>query len=734
MPVGLLSFAAAPSSNGGRLQVGLQGFEYYNTSIFPFANLWKCANWPIVVASAVTYNGSSGPGKSDSPWGVYLDANGDLADPMDAGITEYRRLWWENTGAGANSLIGRNMVLVFTGTATTVSFDGSPSNITRVGNRVTFTVTSDGTNRVKFSGFSDLNDPPKVTYLCFAEDEAAVLADPWALRPDALNDLREAGIIRWMDPMSINSNRATLSVNDIATPSFCKWGGIGRESGLKHGMPLEVMAHACNQVDSHLYFNMPSRIGIAKTGAITSWTRAAPSVVGSYPLPANGDEVIFYKLSGLSRTFTATADASTNIYTAGAAHNLVEDQALLQTSTTSSYPGGTNINGSRTAYYAKVLSSTTYQISATRGGAAIDLTSNGGTITFTVTPEGDKFTVANVNAGAGTFELTGPGSDTSLLSAISTSDARMNQWSTQANFTTIRNAMMDVLEALDGYLDPGLRIYLGNGNEVFNTGINFDYFYFLRAQARWSWVTIDSQSTLHGYMTGILASAADEVFADRDRWRAVIELHTAGSLSTLPFTGLAQAATDLSFAVGDLIDHGAVTSYYAESLGAGANQATLTTWISDSQAANISDPVTYPTEYTHFVERVGAACADGTGGPPTDSVYITEMPALWDARNAECVSAGITGGLIMYEGGCHIVGSSLNATTQDWLEEYFGSQPHADNISQLLALWDAETYASYPSQFLSHCIKDGATGCWGVRDQVGVDTPVSEVYAAYNSA
>jgi hypothetical protein len=720
--------------NGGRLQVGLQGFEYYNTPVFPFANLWKCANWPVVVRSAVTYDGSQGPGKSNSPWGLWLDANGDLAAPMDAGITEYRRFWWENNDAGANSLIGRDMVLVFTGTASTVSFDGSPSNISRVGNRVTFTVTTDSTNRVKFSGFTDVNDPPKVTYLCFAEDEAAAIADPYALRPAALDDLRETGILRWMDPMSINSNRATLSVSDIATKEYCKWGGTGREGGLKHGMPLEIMANVCNQLQCHLYFNMPSRIGLAKTGAITSWTRAAPSVVGSYPLPANGDEVVFYKLSGLSRTFTCTADAGTDVFTAGAAHNVVEDQAMLLSG---SVPGGTNPNGARTAYYAKNVAATTFQVSTTRGGSVLNLTSNGGTVTVTITPEGDKFTVANVNAGAGTFELSGPGSDTSLLSAISVSDPRNNQWSTRANFTDIRTAMMAVLTALDGYLAPSLKIFLGFANEIFNSGLNFDYFYWARAQARWSWITIDSQSTLHGYMTGILASAANEVFgARRDRWRGVIELHTAGSLASLPFTGLAQAVTDFdpSLTVGDLIDHGAVTTYYAESFGAGANQATLTTWISDSQAANISDPTTYPTQYSHFVERIGTACYDGTGGPPTDSIYITEMPALWDTENGKCITAGITGGLICYEGGCHITGSSLNQTTRDWLEEYFGSQPHADNITQMLALWDAETYTSYPSQFLAHCTKDGNTGSWGVRDQVGVDTPVSAVYAAYNSA
>lgn len=716
----------------GRLGVGLQGFEYYNTSVFPFANLWKCANWPVVVRSAVTYDGSQGPGKSTSPWGLWLDANGDLAAPMDAGITEYRRLWWENNAAGNNSLIGRSMVLVFTGTATTVSFDGSPSNISRVGNRVTFTVTTDSTNRVKFSGLTNVNDPPKVTYLCFAEDEAAVIADQYAMRPAVFDDLRECGLLRWMDPMSINSNRATLSVSDFATGAYCKWGGVGREGGLKHGMPLEVMAHACNLLQCNLYFNMPSRIGIAKTGAITSWTRAAPSVVGSYPLPANGDEVVFYKLSGLSRTFTCTADAGTDVFTAGAAHNLVNDQALVLSG---SVPGGTNPNGARTAYYVKNVAATTFQVSLTRGGAVLNLTSNGGTITVTVTPEGDKFTVANVNAGAGTYELTGPGSDTSLLSAISVTDVRNNQWATPVNFTSVRDAMKAVLVALDGYLDPGLKIFLGNGNEVFNSGISFDYFWYCQAMARWTWIGADSKSIMHGYLSGILASAANEVFAGRrDRWRGIIELHTSGSLASLPFDGLAQAIIDFdpTLDIGDLIDHGAVTTYYAESLGAGANQATLTTWISDSQAANISDPTTNPTQYSHFVRRVGIACYDGTGGPPTDSIYITEMPALWDTENGKCVTAGITGGLICYEGGCHIIGPSLNSTTQDWLEEYIGSQSHADNITQLLALWDAETYTSYPSQFLSHCIKDGNAGSWGVRDQVGVDTPVSTVYAAYN--
>lgn len=722
----------------GRLNTGLQGFDYFSTSIFPFANLWKCANWPVVVRSAVTYSGEYGPGRAgvNSPWGLWLDANGDLAAPMDAGISEYRRLWWSNSNvsAGAGSIIGRDMVLVFTGTASTVSFDGSPSNVSRVDNRVTFTVTTDATNRIKFSGFTDPADPPKVTYLCFAEDEAAVLADPWALRPDAFDDLREIGLLRFMDPMSTNTSRAIRSIDDIATPNYCKWGGDGREGGLLHGIPLEVMAHVCNQLQCHLYFNMPSRIGASKTGSISGWSRGttgSAAVVSSYPLPADGDEVVFYKIQGLSRTFTCTADAGTDAFTAGAAHNLVENQSVLLSGTV---PGGTNPNGARTAYYVKNVTSTTFQISSTRGGSVLDLTTNGGTVTVTIAVEGDRFTVANVDGVAGTFELTGPGSDTSLLSAIIV-DSRSNQWATPIDFSSIRSAMVPILTALDGYLDPGLRIYLGNGNEVFNSGISFDYFWYTQAMARWSWVVVDSKSILHGYLTGLMASAANEVFGERrDRWRGVIELHTAGSLANLPFDGLAQAIIDFdpTLSIGDLIDHGAVTTYYAESLGAGANQATLTTWISDSQAANISDPATNPTQYSHFIRRVGAACYDGTGGPPTDSLYITELPALWDTENGKCVTAGITGGLICYEGGCHIIGPSLNSTTQDWLEQYIGSDAHASNIEQLLTLWDAETYTSYPSQFLSHCLKDGNSGSWGIRSEIGVDTPVSDAYATYN--
>lgn len=718
----------------GRLQVGMGGIDYF-TVLWPYANIWKVANFPVVVAGGVDYSGALGPGKALSPWGVYLDANGDLADPMDAAITEYRRLWYENT-LSTGSLIGRNMVLVFTGTATTVSFDGSPTNISRVGNRVTFTVASDSTNRVKFSGFTDLNDPPRVTYLCFAEDEAAVLANPLALSRAYYNDLKDAGIVRFMDAMSTNSSRALLRYTDIATPDYCKWGSAGREGGLKVGLPLAAVVSACNELQSHCYFNIPNRLGVGKSGAVSAVTLANPGVVSSYPLPANGDEVIFYKMLGLGRTFTCTADATTDIFTTVSGnHNLVEDQAASLTGT---IPAGLNIGGARTGYYVKVLSPTTFQLAATRGGAAINFTTNGGTITVTIELECDKFTVANVNAGAGTFELSGPGSDTSLLSAF-VSGSTLNQWCTKFDLDDIEAEVVPVLEYLRDNLDPGLRLHLTYGNETFNSGANFDQFYVLRSQARHSWVTVDSHSTMYGYMLGLICKLANDVYGTegRHRWRGVLEIQTANLGPTpLYIDGLEQAVTDFAspMTVGDLCYYGAVTSYYGESMIGSANGATLDTWIDDSITANISDPATYPTQYTQFVTKLGEEAYNGAHSLPGDSIDIVEMPALWEAQQDIFQAAGINK-MTMYEGGVHIVVSQAlysNLELIDFVNQYYGSAAHATNIQQSLALWDLLDDVEYPSQYLSHT-SPSRSGGWGARNEIGVDTPVSDVYASYNT-
>jgi hypothetical protein len=716
----------------GRLQAGMDSIEYYTTN-FPYANLWKSANWPVVVAGS-TYNGSLGPGKSLSPWGVYLDANGDLADPMDGAITEYRRLWHENTTGNA-TLVGRNMVLVFTGTATTVSFDGSPSNVSRVGGRVTFTVTTDSTNRVKFSGFTDLNDPPKVTYLCFAEDEAALLANPLALSRAYYDDCKELGVIRFMGAMNTNSTRALIRYTDLPDAAYCKWGGDGREGGLKSGLPLAAIASACNELQVHCYFNMPNRLGIAKTGAITAVTRGSTTVIASYPLPANGDEIIFYKMTsgGLGRTFTVTADATTDIFTTVSGdHNLVEDQVGTLTGTT---PSGINPIG-RTAYYAKVLSPTTFQVSTTRGGAPVNFTTNGGTITVTIELECDKFTVANVNAGAGTFEITGPGSDTTLLSAYS-AGTTLNQWSTAFNLSLMEAEMIQVLAYFRDNLDPGLLLFLGYGNETFNSGPNFDQFYWLRAQARHAWPAIDSQSLMYGYLLGYVCKWANDVYGTegRNRWRGVLEVHLANTGTTDTYiTGLQQAVSELApLTAGDLCYYGAPSGYFGDAIVGSANVATLETWIDDSIAANLSDPTTYPTQYTQFVTKLGQEAYNSQHSLPGDSIDIVEMPALWTVHQGKFQAIGIDK-MMQYEGGTHIVVTSSqlgNVELVEFVVEYFGSAAHATNMQQALDLWGALDDVEYPSQYLTHYAPNG-NGGWGVRNEIGVDTPVSAALAAYN--
>lgn len=87
---------------------------------------------------------------------------------------------------------------------------------------------------------------------------------------------------------------------------------------------------------------------------------------------------------------TFTADAGTDVITSSAAHKL-DNGVAVQLTTTDTLPAGLSL---LTTYYVVARTETTFQLSATRGGAAINITDAGtGTHTWT---KGSRITVDTV--------------------------------------------------------------------------------------------------------------------------------------------------------------------------------------------------------------------------------------------------------------------------------------------------------------------------------------------------
>ncbi len=315
----------------GKVNLGLNGLTPANLW-YPILNVWKMADEVQVFSTVgnVQKKSSLPPNTTNSAWldstdgKVYLDANGDLINPLPAEATHLTRIFETHSTNILTEYTGRYgeaWVLKFDGTATTVS--SGLTGAVRVGNRITGTWPANQSNKqISFTGI-DHNDPPRNIRFCPVVWES--LLDGGALfNPDWLAEVaRGSGIIRFMDWMVTNKNRSTRTFADIPTESFFVYGGGNGTSDaastyLQGGMPLSVMTSLAEQAESHAWVNIPHVFGTPKTAKVTGITQANPAVVTSANHPfSNGDQVVIYLVGGMSQvnrnTYTV-ANATTDTF------------------------------------------------------------------------------------------------------------------------------------------------------------------------------------------------------------------------------------------------------------------------------------------------------------------------------------------------------------------------------------------------------------------------------------
>jgi len=274
----------------GRINMGLGEPSYFGAPIL--LNKWKGGGTIEVVKDGVTYLTSNVPGHSLSAW-QFLDANGDLLNPLPAGVTSYKRIWYgpPSVGISYDPTI-ETMYYSFTGTATTVEVTNSTWQSARVGNYREFKVTSSASNTYIYWQNIGTNDPPRnivvaeVRYK--ARIDAGELFDPRYMRELE----RSAGLLRTTTLNNGYRDQTTLSFADIPTTDYCFWTGGAPRTGIKGGMPLGVLLHLQQRLKKHFWFSTPMLIGMYKARSVSNITNGKTSTVLSYGHTFdNGDQL-----------------------------------------------------------------------------------------------------------------------------------------------------------------------------------------------------------------------------------------------------------------------------------------------------------------------------------------------------------------------------------------------------------------------------------------------------------
>lgn len=561
-------------SVNGKLQLGLGGIAYYS-EVYPFINVWKCGTVIEVLVSGVQQNSGNPPGTALSAWDGYLDANGDLTNPLPAAATELSRIFYAQAAAGAPagmSRLGQQWVLKFDGVASTVTI--SMDNVVRVGNRITCTwgdITSN--KQIKFTGI-DHNDPPRNIRFCEARFEAKLDAgEIW--NPDYVERVRFAsGIIRFMDQMCTNNNRATLTYASFPTEAYYNWSSDPPPStpGILGGIPISAIWKLANITGSKPWINIPNVLGTYKTGVITGVTNANPAVVSAPGHKfVNGDQVIPYRAFGLLKSATVTMTIASPCVVTWTAHGLPVNSPVF-------FTGGTLPTGITASvnYYvvAAGLLTDSFQVSATPGGAAVNTSgTQSGTHTGTSTINRSIFTVANAVANT-SFELSGAGSDTTALSAYGgsgwlTSPYDLSRVTTEV--TSLATAMKNnVINASTIYE------YL---NEHWNT--IFDGAHWLLAQSENTSFANEDYTKMYGYLAAHCMKTIRDVYgaANRSRWKGILGSQTANSgVSSNAIAGANQYITDNAptLVLTDLFDDLAITGYFGSPFFDNSGSSTIT--------------------------------------------------------------------------------------------------------------------------------------------------------------
>lgn len=533
----------------GKINLGLTG-PGIQQNASPFINLWKSANSQMIYTqTGVSFTTLSPQGTTvsfgqASAYPLFADANGENVVPQPAGVSRINRTIWQfSTPTGSDVVghyppqyAGQQFTVDWTG-ATDWNFQVQDANGGLLGqgtSSFTFTwpttyVFGGGVTLIYVDQFpGTLSNPPrniriyKTNFAVGGKTGAQRLAAGEVLDPDYAAQISSgSGTFRCMDWMQTINNNVNNAFSTISTEASNFW-GTGGPSGLR-GMPLSVIVKTAKLTNKNPHICIPSAMMCQKYKNLISITNATSPVIttlGPHSW-ANGDIVILNNMS----LFVVINPASyaTSTFTTSAPHGMVNGYPLMLGTTNGQAADGSTYPTPITKafpYYACNVTATTFQIATTQANAlaGTNIALSGsmtGTINLYLNMNLNRYTVANSNPSGNTFQITGPGSDTSIL----TSGSLLGGFSMSPYDITYINTQVGLLA---GYFRDNLPLPFCPTYELDNEVWNFgtQNFFNFNGQARGKFS--DSVNQVVGYMQGVFGQALKTAYAgDRTRYKMV---------------------------------------------------------------------------------------------------------------------------------------------------------------------------------------------------------------------
>lgn len=534
----------------GKINLGLTGPNIQQNAS-PFINLWKSANAQVIYTqSGVQFTTLSPQGTTisfglQSAYPLFCDANGENVVPQPAGVTQINRTIWQfSTPTGSNVIgnyppqyAGQQFTVDWTGaTDWTISVNDANGGLIAQGtSSFTFTwptsyVFGGGATLIYVNQVpGNLANPPKniriykTNFAVGGKTGAQRLALGEVIDPDYAAQITSgSGTFRCMDWMQTINDNVNNSFASIITEASNFW-GTGGASGIR-GMPLSVIVKTAKLTNKNPHICIPSLFMCQKYKDMISITRAtSPIVTTAGPHTwANGDAVILNS-TALFVVINPSSYA-TSTFTTGSPHGMVNGYPLmLGTTDGQHFDGSTYPTPIQKAfpYYACNVTATTFQIATTQANAlaGTNIALSGsmtGTINLYLNMNFNQYTVSNSNPSGNTFQLTGPGSDTTIL----TSGALTGGFTMSPYDLTYINTQIGLLAGYfrDNLPAPFCPTYEID-NEIWNFGTRV--FFNFNGQSRGKFT--DGVYRVVGYMNGVFAQAVKTAYAgDRSRYKMLL--------------------------------------------------------------------------------------------------------------------------------------------------------------------------------------------------------------------
>lgn len=541
--------SSGPVAPTGKVNLGLTAPSLQQNST-PFINLWKGCNTNITyVQSGVNFRTDTPAGTTNfgeaSAFPLFADSNCEPVTPLPAGTTKIsRNIFQFSTPTGSN-IVGQYPPQ-FAGQQFTVDWTGATDWTIAVQDSVRGTIAQ-GTSPFTFTWPTTYGFPTGGNVIIFINQNAGTLSNPpkglriyktnfavggltgaqrlalgQVIDPDyAASVASSCGTFRCMDWMATINDNVNNSFATFPTETSANWGG-GGPSGIR-GMPLSVIVKMALATNKNPHICIPSLFMCQKYKDIASITRATSPVVTTQGPHnwANGDTLILNS-TGLF-VLINPASYATSTFTTSAPHGMVNGYPLkLGTTNGQALDGSTYPTpiAKNTCYYACNVTGTTFQIATTQANAVAGTNialsgSMTGTINLYLDMNFNQYTVSNSNPSGSTFQLTGPGSDTTIL----TSGSLNGGFSMSPYDLTYINTQVGLLAGYfrDNLPAPFCPTYEVD-NEIWNFGTRV--FFNFNGQSRGKFN--DNVYQVVGYMQGVFAQAIKTAYAgDRSRYKAM---------------------------------------------------------------------------------------------------------------------------------------------------------------------------------------------------------------------